>query len=54
MGVFEGYSNKEIARQPGVSEPAIKAALQRLVQKTGVRTRAQLVRVAAERQQDIG
>lgn len=52
-GVFEGYSNKEIANQLGVSEPAIKAALQRLFQKTGVRTRAQLVRVAAERQEDF-
>lgn len=52
-GVFEGYSNKEIASQLGVSEPAIKAALQRLFQKTGVRTRAQLVRIAAERQPDV-
>jgi DNA-binding NarL/FixJ family response regulator len=52
-GVFEGYSNKEIASQLGVSEPAIKAALQRLFQKTGVRTRAQLVRIAAERQSEV-
>jgi len=50
-GVFEGYSNKEIASQLGVSEPAIKAALQRLFQKTGVRTRAQVVRIAAEHHQ---
>ncbi len=46
--IFEGLSNKEIAAQVGVSEGAIKATLQQLFQKTGVRTRGQLVRIALE------
>jgi DNA-binding NarL/FixJ family response regulator len=40
--VASGLSNKEIASHFGVSEPAIKAALQRLFAKYGVRTRTQL------------
>ena len=47
--VFEGLSNKEIAHQTGVSQSSVKATLQRLFEKTGVRTRAQLVRIAIER-----
>lgn len=47
-GVFQGLANKEIAEQIGVSESAIKASLQQLFGKTGVRTRGQLVRVALE------
>ncbi len=47
-GIFEGLSNKEIAAQIGVSEGAIKATLQQLFQKTRVRTRSQLVRIALE------
>jgi len=47
-GIFEGLSNKEIAGQLGVSESAIKATLQQLFHKTGVRTRSQLVRIALE------
>ncbi len=47
--VFEGHSNKEIAHKIGVSQSSVKATLQRLFEKTGVRTRAQLVRVAIER-----
>jgi len=47
-GVFQGMANKEIADQLGVSESAIKASLQQLFSKTGVRTRSQLVRVALE------
>lgn len=46
--VFEGMANKEIAEQLNVSESAIKASLQQLFSKTGVRTRTQLVRVAME------
>lgn len=46
--VFEGLSNKEIAEKLGVSESAIKASLQQLFSKTGVRTRGQLVRIALE------
>jgi DNA-binding NarL/FixJ family response regulator len=48
QGVFEGLANKEIGAHLGVSESAVKATLQRLFRKTGVRTRSQLVRVALE------
>jgi DNA-binding NarL/FixJ family response regulator len=46
--VFEGLSNKQIAGSLAISESSVKAALQQLFQKTGVRTRSQLVRVALE------
>ena len=48
-GVFDGLANKEIASRLQVSESAVKAVLQQLFHKTGVRTRGQLVRVALER-----
>jgi DNA-binding NarL/FixJ family response regulator len=48
QGVFEGLANKEISGRLGVSESAVKATLQQLFRKTGVRTRSQLVRVALE------
>jgi len=48
QGLFEGLTNKEIATELGVSESAIKATLQQLFQKTRVRTRSQLVRIALE------
>ncbi len=48
--LLKGAANKEIADQLGISESAVKASLQRLFQKTGTRTRAQLVRVALEKQ----
>jgi DNA-binding NarL/FixJ family response regulator len=47
--VFEGLSNKEIGHQLGISEGSVKAALQQLFARTGVRTRSQLVRIAVER-----
>jgi len=47
--IFEGLTNKEIAAKIGVTESAVKATLQQLFQKTGVRTRSQLVRIALER-----
>ena len=46
--VFEGLANKEIADELAVSESSVKSTLQQLFNKTGVRTRAQLVRVALE------
>lgn len=49
--VFEGLANKEIAERIGVSESSVKATLQQLFAKTGVRTRSQLVCVALERYQ---
>lgn len=48
QGVFEGLANKAIGARLGVSESAIKATLQQLFRKTGVRTRSQLVRIALE------
>ena len=47
-GVVDGLTNKHIADQIGVSEGSIKATLQQLFDKTQVRTRSQLVRVAIE------
>jgi DNA-binding NarL/FixJ family response regulator len=47
--VVEGLSNKEIGARVSISESAAKAVLQQLFNKTGVRTRSQLVRVALER-----
>jgi DNA-binding NarL/FixJ family response regulator len=47
-GVFEGLVNKEIAGRIGVSESSVKATLQQLFSKTGVRTRSQLVRITLE------
>jgi len=48
-GVFEGLSNKEIAVRLSTSEGSVKATMQQLFDKTGVRTRSQLVRIALER-----
>ena len=48
QGVFEGFSNKEIGARLDISESSVKAALQQLFHKTGVRTRSQLVRIALE------
>ena len=48
-GVFEGLTNKEIAAHLDISESYVKAVLQQLFAKTGVRSRSRLVRVALER-----
>ena len=48
-GVFEGSHNKVIASHLQVSESAVKATLQQLFDKTGVRTRTQLLRLALEK-----
>jgi DNA-binding NarL/FixJ family response regulator len=50
--VFEGLANKEIATRIGVSESSVKATLQQLFSKTGVRTRSQLVRIVLEQHRD--
>lgn len=47
--VCQGRTNKEIASELGISEPLVKAFVQQLFGKTGVRNRAQLVWVAVER-----
>jgi DNA-binding NarL/FixJ family response regulator len=46
--VVEGLSNKEIGTRLNLPESTVKAVLQKLFQKVGVRTRAQLVRFAFE------
>ena len=46
--LVQGCSNKEIAVRLGVSEGSVKNSLQQLFNKTGVRSRSQLVRVALE------
>jgi two-component system, NarL family, nitrate/nitrite response regulator NarL len=51
--VLEGLANKEIADRLRVSESSVKASLQQLFEKTGVRTRSQLVRVALEQYKDL-
>jgi two-component system, NarL family, nitrate/nitrite response regulator NarL len=50
--VFEGLANKQIGERLQISESAVKACLQQLFAKTGVRTRSQLVRIALEQYRD--
>lgn len=50
--VFEGLANKQIGDRLQISEAAVKASLQQLFAKTGVRTRSQLVRIALEQYRD--
>ena len=47
--ILDGLTNKEIASRLEASETSIKASIQELFVKAGVRTRSQLVRVAIER-----
>jgi DNA-binding NarL/FixJ family response regulator len=47
--ILDGLTNKEIAARMQASETAVKATIQELFNKAGVRTRSQLVRVAIER-----
>jgi len=44
-GILSGLTNRKIADQIGTSESTVKATLQQLFDKTGVRTRSQLVRI---------
>jgi two-component system nitrate/nitrite response regulator NarL len=46
--LLEGLTNKRIAERLSITEGAVKSTLQTLFDKTNVRTRAQLVRVALE------
>jgi two-component system nitrate/nitrite response regulator NarL len=50
--LLEGLANKEVAAQLRISESAVKASIQSLFAKTGVRTRSQLVRIALEKYLD--
>ena len=45
--VCRGLGNKEIASKLSISEAAVKAGMQRLFQKYGVRSRAQLIAVTS-------
>ena len=51
-GILEGLSNKQIGDRLSISESSVKATLQQLFDKAGVRTRSQLVRVALEQYRD--
>ncbi|SPE38038.1 exported hypothetical protein [Candidatus Sulfopaludibacter sp. SbA3] len=51
--LVQGLANKEIAARMEISESTVKNTLQQLFAKTGVRTRAQLVRVALEHYRDF-
>jgi two-component system nitrate/nitrite response regulator NarL len=48
-GILDGLTNKEIAWNLKVSETSVKAVIQELFYKAGVRTRSQLVRIAIEK-----
>ena len=48
-GILDGLTNKEIAWKLKASESSIKAVIQELFHKAGVRTRSQLVRIAIEK-----
>lgn len=51
-GVLEGQSNKEIGAQLELTESSVKAVLQKLFERAGVRSRSQLVRYAIETQNE--
>jgi two-component system nitrate/nitrite response regulator NarL len=46
--IFQGLTNKEISLRLSSSEGAVKSALRQMFEKLGVRTRAQLVKIALE------
>lgn len=46
MGILGGLSNRKIGEDIKLSESSVKAVVQQLFEKTGVRTRSQLVRIA--------
>lgn len=48
MGILGGLSNRKIGENMGLSESSIKAIVQKLFARTGVKNRSQLVRVALE------
>ena len=50
--ILEGLTNRKIADRIGVSTGSVKATIQQLFSKTGVRTRSQLVRIVLEQHKD--
>ena len=53
VATWTSGTSKEIAARLSLSESAVKAVLQQLFDKAGVRTRSQLVRVALEQYPDL-
>lgn len=50
--VSEGLTNREIGEQIGVSEGSVKATVQQLFTKLGVRSRSRLVRIVLDQQKN--
>ena len=50
--IFQGLTNRDIASQLNISESGVKSAMRQLFDKLGVRTRAQLVKIALEQYRD--
>ena len=50
--IFQGLSNREIGGHLKISESGVKSSLRQLFDKLGVRTRAQLVKIALEQYRD--
>jgi DNA-binding NarL/FixJ family response regulator len=48
LGILGGHTNKGIAENLGLSEGSVKASVQQLFHRAGVRRRSQLVRAALE------
>jgi DNA-binding NarL/FixJ family response regulator len=53
IGILGGLSNRKIGEDISLSESSVKAVVQQLFDKTGVRTRSQLVRLAFSRSLDV-
>lgn len=50
--IFQGLSNREIGARLEISESAAKSSLRQIFNKLGVRTRAQVVKIALEQYRD--
>ena len=50
--IFQGLNNREIGTRLEISESAVKSSLQQIFHKLGVRTRAQVVKIALEQYRD--
>ena len=50
--IFQGLSNRDISARLKISESGVKSSLRQLFDKLGVRTRAQLVKIALEQYRD--
>jgi two-component system, NarL family, nitrate/nitrite response regulator NarL len=50
--IFQGLSNREIGTRLEISESAAKSSLRQIFNKLGVRTRAQVVKIALEQYRD--